>query len=135
MTRIVRINRDRLWDSLLELKEIGAYDDEATVPDDAVGERGPEAPGVEPGGGRLPAPLRRPRSGGTRALRFFAWGSFACSFSRRGLGGSAGCPEPGDRRIAAEHQQHVENIARELIAIKGDARCVARRQAGQGSGI
>jgi N-carbamoyl-L-amino-acid hydrolase len=30
MTRTVRINRDRLWASLLELKEIGAYDDEAT---------------------------------------------------------------------------------------------------------
>lgn len=30
MTRIVRINRDRLWASLMELKQIGAYDDEAT---------------------------------------------------------------------------------------------------------
>jgi beta-ureidopropionase / N-carbamoyl-L-amino-acid hydrolase len=30
MTRAVRINRDRLWASLMELKEIGAYDDEAT---------------------------------------------------------------------------------------------------------
>jgi beta-ureidopropionase / N-carbamoyl-L-amino-acid hydrolase len=30
MTRIVRINRDRLWASLMELKQIGAYHDEAT---------------------------------------------------------------------------------------------------------
>jgi N-carbamoyl-L-amino-acid hydrolase len=30
MTRIVRINRDRLWASLMELKQVGAYDDEAT---------------------------------------------------------------------------------------------------------
>jgi hypothetical protein len=30
MTRTVRINRGRLWDSLMELKEIGAYDDEPT---------------------------------------------------------------------------------------------------------
>jgi hypothetical protein len=30
MTRTVRINRDRLWGSLMELKQIGAYDDEAT---------------------------------------------------------------------------------------------------------
>jgi N-carbamoyl-L-amino-acid hydrolase len=30
MTRIVRINRDRLWASLVELKQIGAYHDEAT---------------------------------------------------------------------------------------------------------
>jgi N-carbamoyl-L-amino-acid hydrolase len=30
MTRTVRIDRDRLWASLMELKEIGAYDDEAT---------------------------------------------------------------------------------------------------------
>ncbi|HEY1347589.1 MAG TPA: M20 family metallo-hydrolase [Streptosporangiaceae bacterium] len=30
MTRTVRINRGRLWDSLVELKQIGAYDDEAT---------------------------------------------------------------------------------------------------------
>jgi len=30
MTRIVHINRDRLWASLRDLKEIGAYDDEAT---------------------------------------------------------------------------------------------------------
>jgi N-carbamoyl-L-amino-acid hydrolase len=30
MTRIVHINRDRLWASLMELKQIGAYDDEAT---------------------------------------------------------------------------------------------------------
>jgi len=30
MTRTVQINRDRLWDSLMELKKIGAYDDEAT---------------------------------------------------------------------------------------------------------
>jgi len=30
MTRIVRINRDRLWACLMELKQIGAYDDEAT---------------------------------------------------------------------------------------------------------
>lgn len=30
MTRTVRINRDRLWASLMELREIGAYDDEAT---------------------------------------------------------------------------------------------------------
>lgn len=30
MTRTVRINRDRLWASLMELKEIGAYDDDAT---------------------------------------------------------------------------------------------------------
>lgn len=30
MTDIVRINRDRLWGALMELKEIGAYDDEAT---------------------------------------------------------------------------------------------------------
>jgi len=30
MTRTVRINRDRLWAALMELKEIGAYDDEAT---------------------------------------------------------------------------------------------------------
>jgi N-carbamoyl-L-amino-acid hydrolase len=26
----VRVDRDRLWASLMELKEIGAYDDEAT---------------------------------------------------------------------------------------------------------
>src|SRR5262249_57547979 len=30
MTRTVRINRGRLWDSLMELKEIGAYHDKAT---------------------------------------------------------------------------------------------------------
>jgi len=30
MTRTVRINRDRLWASLMELKQIGAYDDQAT---------------------------------------------------------------------------------------------------------
>jgi len=30
MTRTVRINRDRLWASLMELKQIGAYHDEAT---------------------------------------------------------------------------------------------------------
>ena len=30
MTRMVRINRDRLWACLMELKQIGAYDDEAT---------------------------------------------------------------------------------------------------------
>jgi N-carbamoyl-L-amino-acid hydrolase len=30
MTRIVRINRDRLWASLMELRQIGAYQDEAT---------------------------------------------------------------------------------------------------------
>ncbi|MEU5947267.1 M20 family metallo-hydrolase [Micromonospora sp. NPDC047465] len=30
MTRTVRINRDRLWASLMQLKEIGAYHDEAT---------------------------------------------------------------------------------------------------------
>jgi len=30
MTRIVRINRDRLWASLMELRKIGAYHDEAT---------------------------------------------------------------------------------------------------------
>jgi acetylornithine deacetylase/succinyl-diaminopimelate desuccinylase-like protein len=30
MTRMVRINRDRLWASLMELKQIGAYHDEAT---------------------------------------------------------------------------------------------------------
>src|SRR5262249_61467228 len=30
MTYTIRINRDRLWDSLVELKEIGAYDDQAT---------------------------------------------------------------------------------------------------------
>jgi N-carbamoyl-L-amino-acid hydrolase len=30
MTRTVRIDRDRLWSTLMELKEIGAYDDEAT---------------------------------------------------------------------------------------------------------
>ena len=30
MTRTVRINRDRLWASLMELKQIGDYDDEAT---------------------------------------------------------------------------------------------------------
>ena len=30
MTRTVQINRGRLWDSLMELKEIGAYRDEAT---------------------------------------------------------------------------------------------------------
>ncbi len=30
MTRTVRIDRDRLWATLMELKEIGAYDDEAT---------------------------------------------------------------------------------------------------------
>jgi beta-ureidopropionase / N-carbamoyl-L-amino-acid hydrolase len=30
MTRIVRINCDRLWASLMELKQIGAYDDQAT---------------------------------------------------------------------------------------------------------
>src|SRR5712691_3266477 len=30
MTRTVRINRDRLWTSLMELKQIGAYDDDAT---------------------------------------------------------------------------------------------------------
>ena len=29
MTRIARINRDRLWAFLMELKEIGAYDDAA----------------------------------------------------------------------------------------------------------
>jgi N-carbamoyl-L-amino-acid hydrolase len=30
MTRMVRIDRDRLWAALMELKEIGAYDDDAT---------------------------------------------------------------------------------------------------------
>jgi len=30
MTRMVRINRDRLWASLMELKQIGAYHDQAT---------------------------------------------------------------------------------------------------------
>src|SRR6516162_3167880 len=30
MTRTVRINRDRLWASLMELQQIGAYQDEAT---------------------------------------------------------------------------------------------------------
>jgi N-carbamoyl-L-amino-acid hydrolase len=30
MTRTVRIDRERLWGTLMELKEIGAYDDEAT---------------------------------------------------------------------------------------------------------
>src|SRR6516164_5448429 len=30
MTRMVRINRDRLWASLMELKEIGTYHDQAT---------------------------------------------------------------------------------------------------------
>jgi beta-ureidopropionase / N-carbamoyl-L-amino-acid hydrolase len=30
MTRTVRINRDRLWACLMELKQIGAYDDETT---------------------------------------------------------------------------------------------------------
>jgi acetylornithine deacetylase/succinyl-diaminopimelate desuccinylase-like protein len=30
MTRAVRINRDRLWASLMELKQIGAYHDQAT---------------------------------------------------------------------------------------------------------
>lgn len=30
MTRTVRIDRKRLWSTLMELKEIGAYDDEAT---------------------------------------------------------------------------------------------------------
>ena len=30
MTRTVHINRDPLWASLMELKQIGAYDDEAT---------------------------------------------------------------------------------------------------------
>jgi N-carbamoyl-L-amino-acid hydrolase len=30
MTRTVRIDRDRLWATLMELREIGAYDDEAT---------------------------------------------------------------------------------------------------------
>lgn len=30
MTHTVRINRDRLWNTLMELKEIGAYHDEAT---------------------------------------------------------------------------------------------------------
>ena len=30
MTRTVRINRDRLWACLMELKQIGAYHDEAT---------------------------------------------------------------------------------------------------------
>ena len=30
MTRTVRVDRDRLWSSLMELKEIGGYDDEAT---------------------------------------------------------------------------------------------------------
>jgi N-carbamoyl-L-amino-acid hydrolase len=30
MTRIVRINRGRLWASLMELRQIGAYRDEAT---------------------------------------------------------------------------------------------------------
>ncbi|HEU0193894.1 MAG TPA: M20/M25/M40 family metallo-hydrolase, partial [Gaiellales bacterium] len=30
MTRTVRINRDRLWASLMELRQIGAYHDEAT---------------------------------------------------------------------------------------------------------
>jgi len=29
MTCTVRINRDRLWASLMELQQIGAYDDEA----------------------------------------------------------------------------------------------------------
>jgi hypothetical protein len=31
MTRTVRINRSRLWGSLMELKEVGGYDDEATA--------------------------------------------------------------------------------------------------------
>jgi beta-ureidopropionase / N-carbamoyl-L-amino-acid hydrolase len=30
MTRTVRINPDRLWASLMELKQIGAYHDETT---------------------------------------------------------------------------------------------------------
>lgn len=30
MTRMVRTNRDRLWDSLMELRQIGTYDDEGT---------------------------------------------------------------------------------------------------------
>jgi hypothetical protein len=30
MSRTVHINRDRFWTSQMELKEIGAYDDEAT---------------------------------------------------------------------------------------------------------
>jgi hypothetical protein len=30
LTRTVHINRDRLWTSLMELKQIGAYDDDAT---------------------------------------------------------------------------------------------------------
>lgn len=30
MTRTVRINPGRLWASLMELKQIGAYDDKAT---------------------------------------------------------------------------------------------------------
>ena len=30
MTRTVRIDRDRLWATLMELEEIGAYDDEVT---------------------------------------------------------------------------------------------------------
>jgi metal-dependent amidase/aminoacylase/carboxypeptidase family protein len=30
MTRTVHINRDRLWASLMELRQIGAYDDDAT---------------------------------------------------------------------------------------------------------
>jgi hypothetical protein len=30
MTRTVRINRERLWASLMELEQIGAYDDQAT---------------------------------------------------------------------------------------------------------
>jgi hypothetical protein len=32
MTRTVRINRDRLWASLMELKQIGAHDDQAAGP-------------------------------------------------------------------------------------------------------
>jgi hypothetical protein len=32
MTRTAHINRDRLWTSLMELQQIGAYDDDATRP-------------------------------------------------------------------------------------------------------
>ncbi len=30
MSGLLRIDRERLWASLMELREIGAYDDEAT---------------------------------------------------------------------------------------------------------
>ncbi|PRX23002.1 hypothetical protein [Actinoplanes italicus] len=32
MTRTVRTGRERLWSTLMDLKKIGGYDDEATGP-------------------------------------------------------------------------------------------------------